>query len=254
MDQSKLEQAAHLLSIAQRVTVLTGAGVSKESGIPTFREAQTGLWAKYDPEKLATPEGFLNDPSLVWKWYDYRRQLVLKAQPNAGHIALVHLQDIVPLRVVTQNVDGLHERAGSKDVIELHGNLLRYFCFDRRHPAKRDIPFGLDAPPTCEVCGSLLRPGVVWFGEALPPDAMNAAVASIRNSDLVMVIGTSGLVQPAASLPYIATECGAKVIEVNPDSTPVGDIADIFLRGPSGTVLPALVDGLRQTRAHRQQH
>lgn len=245
VSQDKLDEAIALLRSAKKISALTGAGVSKESGIPTFREAQTGLWAKYDPEKLATPEGFLKDPRLVWTWYDYRRNLVSQAQPNAGHIALADLQDILPVTVVTQNVDGLHARAGSRDIIELHGSILKFFCFDNRHPADNVEP-GLSEPPACTVCGAMLRPGVVWFGEALPPGALEQASNCMQTSDVVLVIGTSGLVQPAAGLPYLAKRHGAKVIEINPDTTPVTDIADIFLAGPSGIVLPALVAGLRR--------
>jgi NAD-dependent deacetylase len=245
VDKEKLAEAIALLRAAKKVSALTGAGVSKESGIPTFREAQTGLWAKYDPEKLATPEGFLNDPPLVWTWYDYRRDLVSQAKPNSGHIALVDLQDILPVTVITQNVDGLHARAGSKDIIELHGSILKFFCFDKRHTAD-NVPSGLAEPPPCTICGAMLRPAVVWFGEALPPGAMEQASECMQSSDVVLVIGTSGLVHPAAGLPYLARRAGAKVIEINPDTTPITDIADIFLAGPSGTVLPALVAGLRR--------
>lgn len=228
----------------------TGAGVFKESGIPTFREAQTGLWAKYDAEQLATPEAFAKNPSVVWQWYDYRRRLVTEAEPNTGHIALAQLQDILPTFVVTQNVDRLHHRAGSRDVIELHGNILTYFCFDHHHAAEH-VPPALEAPPTCTECGSLLRPAVVWFGEALPPKAMEKATSVIRQADVLLVVGTSGLVHPAASLPYLARQSGAKVIEINPDGTPITDIADIFLAAPSGAVLPALVEALRKLVAQK---
>jgi NAD-dependent deacetylase len=241
---AEISLAIDALRAAKSVSVLTGAGISKESGIPTFREAQTGLWSKYDPHKLATPEGFLNDPPLVWTWYDYRRKLVTEAQPNAGHVALSELQHIKPTTVVTQNVDGLHARAGSKDIIELHGSILKFFCLDKRHPAD-NVPPGLDAPPTCTICGAMLRPAVVWFGEALPPQALQKASDRMQSSDLVLVVGTSGLVHPAAGLPYLAKRSGAKVIEINPDRTPITDIADIFLDGPSGAVLPALLAGLR---------
>lgn len=241
---AEIALAIEALREARSVSVLSGAGISKESGIPTFREAQIGLWAKYDPEKLATPEGFLKDPPLVWTWYDYRRKLVSEAQPNAGHAALAELQELKPTTVVTQNVDGLHARAGSKDIIELHGNILKFFCFDKRHPAD-NVPRGLNAPPTCTICGAMIRPAVVWFGEALPPHALEQASERMQSSDLVLVVGTSGLVHPAAGLPYLAKRSGAKVIEINPDTTPLTDIADIFLRGPSGRILPALVAGLR---------
>jgi NAD-dependent deacetylase len=241
----KIAEAVEALRGASAVAVLTGAGVSKESGIPTFREAQTGLWAQYEAEKLATPEGFLKDPPLVWQWYDYRRKLVTEAKPNAGHIALAQLQDILPVTVITQNVDGLHARAGSKDIIELHGNILKFFCFDHRHPAD-NVPYDLKEPPLCTTCGARVRPGVVWFGEALPPGALEKAAQCISSSDVLLVIGTSGLVHPAASLPYSAKRSGVKVIEINPDTTPITDIADIFLPGPSGTVVPALVAGLQE--------
>jgi NAD-dependent deacetylase len=241
----KIAEAVAALRGASAVAVLTGAGVSKESGIPTFREAQTGLWAQYEAEKLATPEGFLKDPPLVWQWYDYRRKLVTEAKPNAGNIALAQLQDILPVTVITQNVDGLHARAGSKDIIELHGNILKFFCFDHRHPAD-NVPYDLKEPPLCTTCGARVRPGVVWFGEALPPGALEKAAQCISSSDVLLVIGTSGLVHPAASLPYSAKRSGVKVIEINPDATPISDIADIFLPGPSGTVVPALVAGLQK--------
>lgn len=246
----RMERAIQILAGAKQVAALTGAGVSKESGIPTFRESQTGLWSTYDPEKLATPEGFENDPPLVWQWYDYRRQLVLNAEPNAGHIALRSLEDILPVTVVTQNVDGLHARAGSSRIVELHGSILKHFCFDKHHPAD-DVAINLKDPPTCGQCPSLLRPAVVWFGEALPPRALEHAAEVMRECDVALVIGTSGLVQPAASLPYLARQSGAKIIEINPDTTPISDIADIFLQGPSGTVLPALVEGLQKMHAHR---
>jgi NAD-dependent deacetylase len=239
-----IEQAAAEIAKARQIAVLTGAGVSKESGIPTFRDAMTGLWAQYEPEKLATPEGFKKDPPLVWQWYDYRRGMVAKVEPNAGHYAIARLAEIKPVVVVTQNVDGLHARAGSKDVIELHGNISTFFCFDEHHPAN-DVPLGLKEPPLCH-CGSPLRPGVVWFGEMLPEDALERATALMRQSDVVMVVGTSGIVQPAASLPLVARRAGAKIIEINPEPTPIGDLADIFLCGPSGKVLPMVLDRLQQ--------
>jgi len=229
------------------MSVLTGAGVSKESGIPTFREAQTGVWANYDPQTLATREGFLNDPTLVWRWYDARRRKLAEVSPNRGHHALVELESLIEdLTVITQNVDGLHAQAGSTEVIELHGNISRLKCFDANHPAA-NIPLGLDEPPRCH-CGSLLRPDVVWFGEALPELELERAMQISRQSDLMLVIGTSGLVQPAASLPYLAKQHGAKILEVNPNQTPITEIADLSLQGQSAEILPGLVSILRDLK------
>lgn len=224
--------------------VLTGAGVSKESGIPTFRDALEGLWENYNPEDLATPEGFRKNPSLVWQWYDSRRQKVKEVQPNPGHFALAELQKLVPeFFLCTQNVDGLHILAGSTDVIEIHGSISRFKCFDKEHECK-DVPFDLKDPPVCE-CGSLVRPAVVWFNEAMPEKLLKQSFAAAARADVALVVGTSGLVQPAASLPFIAKQAGAKVIEVNPNRTELTDSCDLFLAGPSGTVLPQLVDGLK---------
>lgn len=238
--EQQLKGAAKLLSGASQIMVLTGAGVSKESGIPTFRDAITGLWSQVDPQQLATQEGFLADPSMVWRWYDYRRKLVMEAKPNAGHYAIAELSKKRTTTVVTQNVDGLHQRAGSEQVIELHGNIMKFICFDRRHTMD-DVPLGLDAPPSCQTCGSLCRPAVVWFGEQLPANALATATDLAASVGAMIVTGTSGLVQPAASLPFVARRQGVPVIEINPDSTPLSDNADIFLRGPSGKVMPQLV-------------
>jgi len=243
--QALVGEVAKYLLGAKRVTVLTGAGVSKESGIPTFRDAQTGLWANYNPEELATPEGFKRDPKLVWQWYDYRRKLLNDAEPNPGHRAIVELESLVPkLTVVTQNIDGLHQKAGSTDVVELHGSIKKFFCFDKKHHADK-VPFDLEEPPKCH-CGSMLRPGVVWFGESLPPDALTRGVTECETSEVVFVVGTSALVQPAASLPLAAYNRGAKVIEVNPEETPITELTDVFLQGPSGEMLPQVVASLKR--------
>lgn len=235
-----IEKTAQMLTTVKSVVVFTGAGVSKESGIPTFRDAQEGLWANYDPQALATPEGFEADPKLVWQWYEWRRLKVREVQPNEGHLAIVELAKLIPkLTVITQNVDGLHARAGSKDVLELHGSIARHFCFDERHPAT-DVKDGLDEPPICW-CGSLIRPAVVWFGEALPGRVLEEAFEFARTCDLMFVVGTAGVVYPAASLPYIAKDEGACVVEINPEATPITDIADVFLPGYSGEVLPQIV-------------
>lgn len=243
MLDAALEKAADKLAVAKQVVVLTGAGVSKESGIPTFRDALTGLWADYEPEKLATPQGFLADPPLVWQWYDFRRKAVVDVQPNPAHMAIFQLESLIPeVVVVTQNVDGLHKRAGSTDIIELHGNIQEFFCFDKRHPADGPVAFELPAPPLCH-CGSMMRPAVVWFNEMLPPGTLERAQRLVKRADVVLVIGTSGIVYPAASLPYIAKESGACVIEVNPDETPITEgAAELFLKGPAGKIMPKLID------------
>ncbi len=226
---------------AKHVVVLTGAGVSAESGVPTFRQAQTGLWARYDPSELATPDAFRRDPKLVWEWYAWRRQLVARAEPNPGHLALARLASLVPrLTLVTQNVDGLHQRAGSRDVIELHGNLTRSKCLDHGHPVSGWPDTG-EGPPPCPRCGSPLRPDVVWFGESLPYEALGAALAAARACDLFMAIGTSALVQPAASLPSQAHERRVPVVEINPQATPLTPHAAAALAYPAGEALPALL-------------
>jgi NAD-dependent deacetylase len=229
------------LRSAQRVTVLTGAGISAESGVPTFRDAQTGLWARYRPEELATPEAFQRNPKLVWEWYTWRRNLVARAAPNAGHLALAELERRVPsMTLVTQNVDGLHQRAGSQVVIELHGNISRTKCSREGIVVESWAETG-DAPPRCPQCGGFLRPDVVWFGESLPVRALQTAIEAAGACDLFFSIGTSGVVEPAASLPYEALRHGAQVVEINPDVTPLTAHATLALHDPAGQVLPALL-------------
>ena len=234
------QELVEALRAAHRVVALTGSGISAESGVPTFRDAQTGLWARYDPQELATPEAFARDPELVWKWYAWRRGLVEGARPNAGHRALADLERRAPVfSLVTQNVDGLHQEAGSSNVVELHGNIRRSRCpaenvtvepNDTEHP-----------PPLCPNCGSPLRPDVVLFGEALPAGGLRVASEAARSCDVFLSVGTSGLVYPAASLPYEALENGAIVVEVNPDPTPLSSLAGFAVRGRAGEVLPDLV-------------
>jgi NAD-dependent deacetylase len=225
---------------AKHVLALTGAGISAESGVPTFREAQTGLWAQYDAEQLATPEAFERDPRLVWEWYAWRRQLVAQAAPNPGHRALVTLQERLPaFTLVTQNVDGLHARAGSRDVVELHGNITRDLCFADGTLVEEPAP-GDSVPPRCPRCGAFLRPGVVWFGESLPPRVLERAEQAAQSSDVVLSIGTSSLVHPAAGLPWLAKRHGALLVELNPAPTPLTAHADHVLSGPAGQLLPEL--------------
>lgn len=242
MKAQEVEAARRMLAAAQRVTVLTGAGMSAESGVPTFRDAQTGLWSRFDPMQLASAEGFRADPPLVWRWYAWRRERLAQAQPNAGHRALAAAAArLSAFCVLTQNVDGLHQRAGSPEVIELHGNILRTRCFAECGVAYRDLtelPPG--EPPRCPGCGSWLRPDVVWFGEMLDPVHLAAADAAASDCDLMLVVGTSGLVYPAAALPGRARGAGARVIIVNPDRTDLDGQAELTLRGTAASVLPLL--------------
>ena len=230
------------LRAARRVAVLTGAGISAESGVPTFREAQTGLWARYDPAELATPDAFRRNPTLVWEWYAWRRERVRQAEPNAGHLALVAMERrVAEFSLITQNVDGLHRRAGSQRLVELHGNLFRVKCFDEDRP----VETGSDAsetPPRCPRCGGLLRPDVVWFGETLPAGALRAAERAAATAEVFFSIGTSALVYPAAELPFAALRAGATVVEINPQPTPLSPHVSFSLNGPAGEVLPALVE------------
>jgi NAD-dependent deacetylase len=232
------------LGAARSVAVLTGAGISAESGVPTFRDAMTGLWARYKPEDLATPQAFRRNPKLVWEWYAWRRERVAKAQPNPGHLALAELERRVPdFTLITQNVDGLHRRAGSHRVLELHGNITRNKCFDEGTPVESWAEGG-PVPPLCPRCGGYLRPDVVWFGEMLPEDVLEAALKATRRCELFLCVGTSTVVQPAASLPFEALRAGARVLEVNPEATPLTPRATWSLRGPAGAVLPALLAAL----------
>jgi NAD-dependent deacetylase len=236
------------LGAAERVVALTGAGVSAESGVPTFRDAQTGLWAKYRAEELATPEAFRKQPKLVWDWYEWRRTLVARAEPNAGHHALGELEQLVPeFSLITQNVDGLHQRAGSQRVIELHGSIFDTLCFDE---GTKILTWNDDGsvPPRCPRCAGLLRPGVVWFGELLPEAALASATRAAAESQVLLSIGTSSLVHPAARLPSDAQAAGSLIVEINPAETPLSQRADYVLRGPAGEVLPQLLRHLRETK------
>jgi len=235
------QSLAGAIARARSVAVLTGAGVSAESGVPTFRDAQTGLWAQFDPQKLATPDAFRRNPKLVWDWYAWRRKLVAKAEPNAGHRALAVLEGRVSdFVLITQNVDGLHRRAGSRNVVELHGNIGRVKCSRENTIVEHWTEVG-DEVPRCAGCGALLRPDVVWFEEILPPDALQAAEDAARRCQILLVVGTSAEVYPAAALPDYAKSAGATIVEINPNPTPLSDAADYVLRAPAGAVLPALV-------------
>ena len=252
-----MEEARELLSRAQSVCVLSGAGVSAESGVPTFRDAD-GLWKNYRAEELATPQAFRRDPRMVWEWYEWRRGKIRGCDPNPGHYALAHLAlGSRSVRIVTQNVDGLHEAAARKTAgfedpspalpLEVHGSIFRVKCtscsykIPHREPIRSE---SLEVLPKCPVCTSLLRPDVVWFGESLDPQILSDAFTAAREASVCIVAGTSALVQPAASVPLATLEAGGKIIEVNPTETPLTSSCALSLRGGSGEILPLLVEGL----------
>ncbi len=247
---------------ASQVVVLTGAGISAESGIPTFRDAMDGLWARFGPEEVASREAFRRAPEQVWDWYAQRRAKISEARPNAGHFALAELERRLPgFLLATQNIDDLHRQAGSRRIVELHGNIHRLRCFDHDHPASTEQwgsaadasggggeldPLGQShrRPPCCRRCGSLLRPDVVWFGETLDIGHLRQVVAALRQADLFLSIGTSALVEPAASLAYEAAARGASLVEINPEATPLTASIDFALRGRAGLVLPVLLEAV----------
>jgi NAD-dependent deacetylase len=239
---SSIEEAVRAIHQLRprRVVAFTGAGVSAESGIPTFRGAG-GLWRNFQAEDLATPEAFRRDPALVWEWYEWRRGLIREAAPNAAHLAIASLDDTL---VVTQNVDGLHERAGSRELIELHGNILRVRCEREQKTLDAKAAF-TDLPPHCE-CGGLLRPDVVWFGEMLPPGALERAAEEIRNADLLLVIGTSGVVYPAAGLVALH---GGMSIEINPQASAVSSSCTFAIADSAARTMPLIADAIRESRA-----
>jgi NAD-dependent deacetylase len=248
MDRTQVVLAAQYLAAARSVVCLTGAGVSAESGLDTFRDAQTGLWSKFDPRQLASQEGFAKNPGLVWQWYMARLAMVDQAQPNAGHVALAQLEQLAPaFTLFTQNVDDLHERAGSRRVFHLHGVVSRFrcnLCGEEYHLQGADRMAA--TPPSCRVCGGAVRPMVVWFGEVLPLEVLEQAWRWVERCDVMLVAGTSGVVYPAAHLPYLAMQHGATVIEINPEYTQISAIATLFLQGRSAQVLPQLVSKIRR--------
>jgi NAD-dependent deacetylase len=233
------------LDPAKKIVVLTGAGISAESGVPTFR-GEDGLWRRYRAEELATAEAFEANPQLVWEWYDWRRGIIGKAEPNPGHLVIAEMERIFPyFSLITQNVDGLHRRAGNSRVIEIHGNLWQLRCV-RDGRVSEDFRSPLPViPPRC-ACGALLRPHVVWFGEALNQEDLAQAYDYIKESDILLVVGTSAIVQPVASFPLIAKQAGALVIEVNKDPTPLSSLADAAFQGKAGEILPALLAAIKK--------
>lgn len=241
-DPQRLAQARHLV-------VFSGAGVSAESAIPTFRDALTGLWENFDPARLATPQAFREDPALVWGWYEWRRMKVLQARPNPAHLAIAELARRLPrLTLITQNVDDLHERAGSSSVLHLHGSLHHPKCFACNRPFSGELPEPLLPeqgcslePPRCTGCNGKIRPGVVWFGEALPPHILKEAFKAAGECDLLLSVGTSGLVQPAAQIPQLALEQGACVVHINPQPQACTKPEEYSLVGKAGEILPQLL-------------
>jgi NAD-dependent deacetylase len=229
---------------AERVVVFTGAGMSAESGVPTFRGAD-GIWKKFKPEELANMGAFMRNPELVWEWYAHRKRIISDIQPNPGHHALVRMEQMfVHFAVITQNIDNLHRRAGSRTVYELHGNIERNYCMKCGTRYSNQDVLRATGVPKCTQCGGLIRPDVVWFGEMLPEDEWDASVRAAESAEVFLSVGTSGVVFPAASLPMMARIQGAFLVEINPEPTPLTEKADEFLKGPSGAILPAIVDRL----------
>jgi NAD-dependent deacetylase len=239
--EEKIQAAREILNKAQGITVLTGAGISAESGIPTFR-GDDGLWKKYRPEDVDTEDAFRRDPAYVWQWYDDFRALISKTNPNPGHYALAELEKLKPnFTVITQNIDDLHRAAGNTNIIELHGNIWRVRCIQCPYVEEnRDVPLG-EIPPRCKACGALLRPNVVWFDDNIPLPVIDACLISIEYSDVMLIVGTSGLIEPAASMGLVAKHTGKTVIEINLEETPKSQHYDIVLLGKSGEILPRIV-------------
>jgi NAD-dependent deacetylase len=245
--KTELPRLIGILNKTKRVAVLTGAGISAESGIPTFR-GEEGLWKTYRAEELATLSAFLRDPSLVWEWYDWRRGIIDSKDFNPGHEVLARWEKLFPMfHVITQNIDGLHQKAGSYNILELHGNIWKLRCTEEETVTEdHTAPLG-KIPPHCSNCGALLRPHVVWFGESLDASILQSAFALSSSCEIMFVVGTSAVVQPAASLPLSAAERGATVVEINPDPTPITPYVDFSFRGKAGEILPVIDEELSLT-------
>ena len=241
-----MEEIVKVVVESEHLIALTGAGVSAESGIPTFR-GKDGLWNRYRPEELANPQAFAADPEKVWKWYAWRMEKVFSAEPNRAHHAFAELERMGILKcLITQNVDDLHERAGSRNIIHLHGSLRVVRCTSCENSFEVEEPPRIPPLPRCDKCGSLLRPGVVWFGEMLPHDVLDRAIREVEKADVIIVAGTSAVVQPAASLPLIVKRRGGVIIEINPDETPLTAVADYSLRINAGEMMEKIVEPIRK--------
>jgi NAD-dependent deacetylase len=240
------EQLLNVLKRARSVAVFSGAGISAESGVPTFR-GEEGLWKKFKPEELANFNAFMNNPDLVWEWYRHRKQVMTTIMPNAGHVALAQMETLFPrFTIITQNIDNLHRRAGSRNVRELHGNIDRNYCIScGKYYTNEDI-LVQERAPKCPACNGLIRPDVVWFGEFLPEAEWNASVAASEMADLFLAVGTSAVVYPAASLPLIAKRAGAYVVEINVEPTDLSPNADEVITGKSGEILPVIAGIVHQ--------
>ncbi len=239
------DEFLNVLKSARSVAVLTGAGISAESGVPTFR-GKEGLWKKFRAEELATVEAFMKNPDLVWEWYMFRRKIINSVSPNPGHYALAEMEKLFDdFTLITQNVDGLHKKSGSENILELHGNILKNKCFDCGKSYENDIDPESGGHPNC-ACGGRIRPDVVWFGEMLPADAINGAFDAASRAELFLSVGTSAVVHPAASMPIMAKRGGAYLVEVNLEPTPLTEIADCSFQGKSGEILPQIVEKLKE--------
>jgi len=238
--EEKILEAKKIIDNASNVTVLSGAGISAESGIPTFR-GEDGLWKNFRPEDLATPEAFSKDPKLVWEWYEWRRKLIKDSKPNPGHYALADLeQQVADYTLITQNIDGLHQMAGSRNIVEMHGNLWQIRCTNCGNIEQNfEVPFK-ELPPLCKDCNSLGRPNIVWFGEMIPMPIIDKSLTSIENCQVMLIIGTSGVVEPAASMGLVAKQTGKTVIEINLETTPNSNFYDLSINGKSGEILPRI--------------
>ena len=233
------------LTTAKKIVFFTGAGISAESGISTFR-GKDGIWNKMKPEELASFDAFMRNPDLVWEWYQHRREIISQAKPNTGHITIAELERYFDVSVVTQNIDNLHRRAGSKKVFELHGNIERNFCVGC-HTNYNSIELKLsDGVPKCAKCGGLVRPDVVWFGEMLPPDEFSEGEKEAEWSDICFVVGTSAVVYPAAYIPITARKAGSYIVEINLEPTELSRFADYSLFGTSGTILPEILEEVKK--------
>jgi NAD-dependent deacetylase len=244
-----IDEIVDIFQNSKSCVILTGAGISAESGVPTFR-GKEGLWGKFKPEELATMDAFVANSKIVWEWYNWRRELMNKVKPNPGHYAITDLEALCSkFTLVTQNVDGLHFMANTKNILELHGNIYRNKCCDCSKIVESDIEIDPDKIPKCEYCGGKIRPDVVWFGEMLDPNIINSAFEESEYADLFFSIGTSGIIHPAASLPAIAKRSGAVLVEINMEKTPLTYIADYHINSKSGEYLPKLVDILKKRKA-----
>lgn len=244
IDTNVAEKISDKAEKSKRIVFLTGAGISAESGVPTFRGTD-GLWRNFRAEDLATPQAFERDPKLVWEWYDMRRQNLLPLEPNKAHKAIADIEKTgYEVTLITQNVDGLHQKAGNVNCLELHGNIWNVRCIDEGKIFENmEVPLSI-IPPAC-ACGSIVRPHIVWFGESLDADIISKAASAAENSDLMFIVGTSAVVQPAASFPLLARQSRAYVVEINPELTPISGIVDISLHAKAGDAMPYIAEILQ---------